>query len=140
MTVRTVTKQSESYFKVGVLGVWSNLFNFGFPDITSEGAVDISQTGVDVIRGSLDNHFDSAVQDIADEAGQAVTMGDVVSGKAEANALDPANKDNMFCALVHPIHTANITLRIKVASLCCYSNARLFVRQGQSGAINKVHR
>jgi hypothetical protein len=101
MTVRTVTKQSESYFKVGVLGVWSNLFNFGFPDITSEGIIEVTDASVNIIRGALDDHFDSAVQDIADEAGQAVTMGDVVSGKAEANALDPANKDNMFCDLAH---------------------------------------
>ena len=122
-----------------MLGVWRHLFNFGLPNITSEGIIEVTDASVNIIRGSLDDHFDSAVQDIADEAGQAVTTGDIVSGKAEADALDSANKGYVFCALSHLF-----TLRIshclaKCQALAIHNNARLFVPQAQGGAINKVH-
>jgi hypothetical protein len=91
----------ESDFEVGMLGVGRDLFDSGFSDITCEGVLYVAEAGINVVRRALGEHFDGAIKEVADVAGQAVTICDIVSGETEADALDSADEDYTFCGLAH---------------------------------------
>lgn len=63
--------------------------------------LNIADAVVNVFALALDNHFDRAVGQIADNARQSAAVGNIHRRESKADALDASDKNNMFCNHVH---------------------------------------
>jgi hypothetical protein len=58
------------------------------PYITRERFSDIPYAVIDVLGGTLGDHFDRSVPQVANEAGEPMAMGHPVGGEAKTDALN----------------------------------------------------
>src|SRR4030042_6737665 len=65
-------KLSEGYFKIPARGIAFYLFYHGIPYVKN--LLQVVDAQVNILAGALDEHFNSAVRQIADETGQLITQ------------------------------------------------------------------
>ena len=138
LTIIFSRRRLKSYFEVFVLGVWRDLFDFGFSDITSEGIPDVPEAMVNVVGSTLGEHLNGSVKEVANPAGQRITIGYLVNGEAKTNALNTACENDTFCGLAHSSYRV---LRISycilgVKAIRFYINPRRFMLQADNGKVN----
>ncbi len=94
-------ERSKGDFEVYALRVESNFLDFRFSYVTGKRFIYVRKAMVDVIGAALGEHLNRAVRQVADKAGQPITIGNVGRGEAKANALNPTYEYYMFGSLVH---------------------------------------
>ena len=70
-------------------------------DASVEGPADGVDAIIDIFGRALGQHFDGAIGHISDMAFEAVGVSLVESGKTEADALDSALENDVFCYSFH---------------------------------------
>jgi len=94
-------ERSKGDFEVYALGVESNFLDLGFSYVTGKRFIYVGKAMGDVIKAALGEHLNRAVWQVADKAGQPMTIRNVGRGEAKANALNPPHEDYMFGNPVH---------------------------------------
>jgi hypothetical protein len=93
--------KSERYAEALKAFVEGDFFDPDSGDVAAEGPADGVDTVVDIFGSSLGQHFDGAIGHVADVAFEVVQVCFVEGGEPEADALDAALEDNMFCYSFH---------------------------------------
>ena len=75
-------------FRIG----W-NVIDIHFPYVAGIVLSNVLYAVVNVIGCALREHLDGTVRQVADEAGELMSIGHPVSGKAKTDALDPADEN-----------------------------------------------
>jgi len=73
----------------------------GLLDVAGKRGFYFVNTSVYIFGFSLGEHLNAAIRQVADKAGQLMSIGNPVSGEAKADALHLAGKDYVFGGLVH---------------------------------------
>ncbi len=78
-----------------------NFLDFGLSDVAAERFFDVPDAIVYVVRMALGYHFNATVRQIANLAGQLITISCIKSGKAKADTLNPTGENYMSGGLAH---------------------------------------
>jgi hypothetical protein len=79
-----------------MLRVGGDIVDEDLSDMPRKRFLDIAYAIVDVPGGALGDHFDASVPEIADEAGELMTIGHPVGGKTKTDALNVAREYYLF--------------------------------------------
>ena len=91
--------------EVCVFRVGGNFFDSRFFKIAGKIFLNILYAVIYFLRASLGEHLDGAVRHVSDETGQLTAVCRPAGGEAKADALDPADENNvsgnhfLFCIL-----------------------------------------
>jgi hypothetical protein len=86
----------EGYVEICVLGIGGGLLDFDLSHIAGKILFNISYAIIYILRLTLGKHLNGAIPQVADKAGQLMTMRHPVSGKAKADALNATDKNYVF--------------------------------------------
>ena len=81
--------------------VRGSLCDLGVSYVAGERILYVLDAFFDVVGTSLGEHFDRAVGQVADKAGQPVATGYPVGGESEPDTLHVTNEDDVFGDLLH---------------------------------------
>jgi hypothetical protein len=91
----------EQDVKTFVSVIYRDLLDFAVAYVAGEDGFDIFETAVYVAGIALCEHFDPAVGQVANEAGESEAAGDSMRGEPETDALDPAGEKYVFGYFLH---------------------------------------
>jgi len=110
----------KCYFEFQVLWVNGDFFDLCISYVAGKGGLYFPDAVVNICIRALGEHFHSTIMTIADEAGQLIAIGYVISGEAKADTLDPAGEHYMFGTLAHfqlYIKPSRLSLQVCILSV-----------------------
>ena len=107
----------KSDLKIFVSRVRGDFFITGSAYVAGEGTLYISNAIINILLLALSNHLHSAIWQIADMAGQSITISYIKSSKPKANALNSTRKHYMLGGLTHFVERPYFTLTSHVQHL-----------------------
>jgi hypothetical protein len=110
----------ESDLETCVSRVGRDFYGFDFPDVAGQAILNVFYAIIYIFSRSLGEHFDGAVREVADVAGQLVAAGHPVGGEAKTHALDPAGEDYVLCNHVRlTIFYLLLTIGLRAVTVIC---------------------
>jgi len=135
----------QGYSEVCVFGIWRRILDLSLLDVAGKRGFYFVNTSVYIFGFSLGKHLNAAIRQVADKAGQLMSIGNPVGGEAKADALHLAGENYMLGGLVH-IRISSFVVRVSYLERCitnheiilqqsamvCHINLRRFWVQGRA--------